>query len=132
MSNWSVQSNVTNEVQLPFCYFFIRRTTVWAAILLFSPRLSTFSWVFAFRFTTDGSAPSSRDRLERIDSLCGLSFGLWRIKVASKFPSSYPASSISFTWYMDHMFKGWGTKFHVGKYQYGILNKFGKYKQMLQ
>ncbi len=51
-------------------------TTVWQAMLRFSPRLSTFSCVFAFKLMAEGCASSSAHRLSRILSLTGDSFGL--------------------------------------------------------
>ncbi len=51
-------------------------TTVWQAMLRFSPKLSTFSWVLALMLTTDGCADSIEHRLSRIASFTGDSFGL--------------------------------------------------------
>lgn len=84
-------------MQIHVSHLRINKTTVCAAMLRFSPRLSTFSWVLAFRFTTVGSACRSSHRLARMASLWGLSLGLCRIKVASKFPTTYPASCIRLT-----------------------------------
>lgn len=50
-------------------------TTVWQAMLRFSPRLSTFSCVLAFRLMAEGCASSSAQRLSRILSFTGDSFG---------------------------------------------------------
>jgi hypothetical protein len=73
---------------LPVFYLRIRSTAICAAMLLFSPRLSTFSCILALRLTTDGSAPSSSHKLDRITSLKGLIFGSCKISVASRLPSS--------------------------------------------
>ena len=49
---------------------------MWQAMLRFSPKLSTFSWVLALMLTTDGCASSIEQRLSRIASFTGDSFGL--------------------------------------------------------
>ena len=76
-------------------YAFINITTVWHAMLLFSPKESTFSCVFALTFTTDSCTSNNFAKFFLIFSLCGEIFGLCAINVQSMFPNSYPASFIN-------------------------------------
>ena len=78
-------------------YAFINITTVWHAMLLFSPKESTFSCVFALTFTTASCTPKTFATLARILSLCGEIFGRCAMSVQSKLPMEYPSSFINRT-----------------------------------